>query len=436
MISALNVLNRKRCKNSFCEKSCNGEKLEQLKPCLKECTLVLDMENTTVVEDFKSIHFFDVPQWVRDVELVYLTAIVILGVPGNGLIILVQMKNKDKSSTDCLVLTMAGFDFVCSSFNALLQIFQNTRVIWRFIASTFLCKAFLFISYATGASTTLLVAGIAIDRYIKTCKPLNTFYTTKKAKLLCVCISVVSFAFAVPTIPVFYLDVSLECTVEFSVFHILNSWNIFLVSMTMTVFGIVSVSYFNVTVSLRKRHKEQLRMRMIFVKGVSLLTSKMEDRQMRLHNRITPSTICSNAADETTRVPNAKLNRTVTRSHLQHNVCVIPTVKVCDDRVKPIQDSTIFRKCHRRTTMIRSLVNQEQAVNRTTMIMLLISIIYMITHGFNWITLFLNSNSVLSFISRYLSLSIILINSITNPLFFFCMSSKFRANAKKLIRKP
>lgn len=396
------------------------------------------MENTTLVENHLRLPRLGiVPQWVRTVELVYLTAIVVLGVPGNGLIILVQVKNKDKSSTDCLVLTMALFDFICSSFNAVICIIHNTRSIWKFIASTCLCKVFLFTSFATGVSSTLLVACVAIDRYVKTCKPLSTFYTTKKAKIVCGCISVVSVMFAVPTLPVFYLDPVLECNVYLPTAHILNQWNVFLVSMTMTAFIVISVSYIKVTVSLRKRHRAQMRVKMALAQETCRSNAGRLVRTTAFVNRVIPATQSSEKTNETTSSPVLGPLVSETRSsHANSNVCCTFNVSgqntdvSCELRPKSLQ------RHHRKLTLLRGLAYQEQAMNKTTLIMSLISIVYMITHGFNWFILFVNDDSELSEIFSYISLSAIMINSITNPLFFFCLSSKFRTNAKKMCFKP
>lgn len=418
----------------------------------------------------------EIPQWVRSLELVYLSTVMVFGIPGNGLIILVQLKNKSKSSTDCLVLTMAGFDFICASFNAVLQVIKNTRVVWRFIASSFLCQLFIFLSFMTGGSTTLLMAGIAVDRYIKTCRPLNTFYSTKKAKHLCVVISCASILLAIPAVPVFRLDQYGECQPYYPLIQILKGWQTFLVTMTTGVFFIISVSYSCVVLTLRKRHREQVRIKMALVSGTrgqerrrSPIRRTLEDR-----NKVYPEGTVSGApkTTNTTTLSHSVANKTTTSGF--QTVCKMNATnggtpetasrcsdnKVRDDmRINRLNTenppsanrfatqgnkekmgsanriSALFKR-YRKTTVIRALVLQEQAMNRTTFIMIMITVIYMITHGLNWYIVVQDTHSEFIYISRYISLSSIMINSITNPLFFFCMSSKFRTNAKKVICKP
>lgn len=434
------------------------------------------VRNITYFNQSSVAGYREIPQWVRSMELAYLSAVVVFGIPGNGLIILVQLKNKSKSSTDCLVLTMAGFDFICASFNAVLQAFQNTRVVWRFIASSFLCQLFIFLSFMTGGSTTLLMAGIAVDRYIKTCRPLNTFYSTKKAKHLCVVISCASILLALPAVPVFRLDQNGDCQPYYPLIQILKGWQTFLATMTTGMFFIISVSYSCVVLTLRKRHREQVRIKMALVSGTrgpersrSPVRGTLEDR-----NKVYPEETVSRApkTTNTTTLSHNVANKTSTSGF--QNVCKTnastgdtpATVSRHSDN-KDREDtpinclktndppstnrlaiqgnkekmtsanriSSLFKR-YRKTTVIRALVLQEQAMNRTTFIMIMITVIYMITHGLNWYIVVQDTHSDFIYISRYISLSSIMINCITNPFFFFCMSSKFRTNAKKIMCKP
>lgn len=56
-----------------------------------------------------------VPKWAEIVVLIYMSMVTVFGIPGNGIILIVQGKIRDKSSTDILVTTMAVFELLCSS---------------------------------------------------------------------------------------------------------------------------------------------------------------------------------------------------------------------------------------------------------------------------------------------------------------------------------
>lgn len=377
------------------------------------------------------------PPWVGTLEMIYLVVIVTLGIPGNGLIIFVQLKNKNKSSTDCLVLTMAVFDFVRSSFDAVIHIFRNMEFIWKIIASTCLCKVFLFTSYTTGGSSTLLVAGIAVDRYIKTCRPMNIFCTTKHAKYVCFCLSITCVITALPTFSFFYLDSSMMCMASIETLYAQKIWNKTLVSITIVVFVIVSFCYLSVSLSLRKRYREHRKAK----SEILSTTPKEQVKHSTRCNKILPTNKkCNN---RTTGIYTVS-EPTLSYLQIQASYKIHPTAgsnsdstgsKKTDVNKSNSEFPHPIKHTKRTLTMQRRLALQEKTMNKTTFIMFLISVIYMTTNAFNWSVFLIDVNSELSLIIRTLSPSIIMINSVTNPIFFFCMSSKFRANARKLLCK-
>lgn len=53
-----------------------------------------------------------VPQWTKWTVMTYLLFVMVIGVTGNGLLILMQTKNKTNSNTEYLMFAMTVVEFV------------------------------------------------------------------------------------------------------------------------------------------------------------------------------------------------------------------------------------------------------------------------------------------------------------------------------------
>lgn len=136
-------------------------------------------------------------QHLQIAEICILCVIFFRAAPGNVLVILVQLKNKTKSSTDYFVMTMAAFEFICSTVNVFLQIIKiplTTRL------TTAFCRLYIYTSYTTSTSSALLLATIAIDRYLKTCRSLVQACKADAAKKICIAIAFASVIFPTPSL--------------------------------------------------------------------------------------------------------------------------------------------------------------------------------------------------------------------------------------------
>lgn len=71
-----------------------------------ETTISYSYKNASTSDDFNfSIYeITNLPEWVRITQMVYLLVVMVIGVPGNGLLILVHAKISNKTSTDVLFL--------------------------------------------------------------------------------------------------------------------------------------------------------------------------------------------------------------------------------------------------------------------------------------------------------------------------------------------
>ena len=156
-------------------------------------------------EEIAGVNWTKMPAWVRYVEISYLSVIMLIGIPGNSLIICVQSRNRDKTSTDYFIGAMAVCELLCSSANASLRIIMNTKI-WIHIASHMFCRFDLNLIYITTFTSSYLLAAIAVDRYFKTCKPLSNVYNVKTSKLICLVVVFVGFLTGISGYFVFEVD--------------------------------------------------------------------------------------------------------------------------------------------------------------------------------------------------------------------------------------
>ena len=110
-------------------------------------------------------NYTPLPDWCPVVLTTLIVIAALLATFGNGIIILVERKNRCKMSTDWLVCFMAANDLTYSIINVPIKVLRQFGT-----TETFLCKIDFFIEKWTMYSSTLLLATVALDRYWKTCR--------------------------------------------------------------------------------------------------------------------------------------------------------------------------------------------------------------------------------------------------------------------------
>lgn len=395
--------------------------------------------------DESGIVMHEIPQWALDIELVYLVFILVIGIPGNSLVVLVQMQNKEKTSTDYYVMFMAGFDLLCSSVNTSLRIFTNTRAIWIKLVSSFVCTIRSFFVYTTTMSSVFLLAAIAIDRYIKTCRPLTTFYNTKKAEIVCVIISFGSIVCSFHSIGTYYVKDSYACAVQSKFSKFKNYFDVVNLMLTVVVYIVVIISYTCVSVTLSKRHKERVKARLNM--EVSLQRNENSLSLFR-NNRVSPfqapddnnhaqvnneALVDSGVESEPySSKKTCALNASQTSSSSAINQGTINNFN--KTAVKCQTDSAGVAELRKgRELNLRAIMLQERIVNRTTRIMFLITVIFILTWIMSWLRILLGP-SVLGAAFNNFARSLFMLNCVTNPVLFYCMSSRFRVSTHKFLR--
>lgn len=366
---------------------------------------------------------------VRIIEVSCLALIALIGCPGNALIVFVQLKNKAKSSTDYFVMTMAVFEFICSSGDVgshLVRILFNPQVKFG------LCKLSAQIGYMTSASSAFLLAAIAIDRYLKTCRALAQTGSVQIAKRLCVVFSIASFLFGTPGLITMdrNLDIN-QCFVNDKYAQEGGIWNAMLTILVIIVFVIMLFCYIRISIFLRLRYKKKSSTDETLKQRSQPTNSfKGDSQQTGIGSNFTP--IVSN--DSNNGLSNEK--QSVTTSDMAVGVFEESerfSNSTNGDKGSSEHNMKYSAREVGHKTKGKSARSQKkkEVANKTTRITFLISVIYIITWSTACAVLLTNYSTDMAVIS--IGYLLAMFNCITNPLLFMSMSSRFRESAMYIV---
>ena len=421
-------------------------------------------ENVTRVYDGEGL-----PMWAVHVEICYLAVIGGLAIPGNTLILIVEFNNKDKASMDYLVLTMAVFDFLCATFNVFVQI--SAKTIWSLVASTVTCKLFVFTGYIVSISTVLLLGAVAVDRFIKTCKPFCTSYNTTAAKYICYIASLLSVLLSLPSALTYTLTNNLSCE-PMSVYEpTMRAWNVFYACLVLVFFVVIAFSYTKIILKLKERYKMRLQQNQLNRQPPTTSTSKTlkqvvyprkarkvqpinenssgiqqdisdsksHSSPKKTSNKLSAFGSSTSGSDSTPKQPYHQLQLVIKSISDQVPNEFGPGSSRKDALPTPNGNNVMTsnlgppkqQKTRSRATE-GGWFGKENVINRTNLIMFIITAIYVLTFGLSSLML-LTNYSVFGKIMQAWSRTFKMINCATNPALYFSMSSKFRSKAKRTI---
>ncbi|XP_061179419.1 thyrotropin-releasing hormone receptor-like [Saccostrea echinata] len=135
--------------------------------------------------------------------ILFLILVMLFGVLGNLLVLYIYCSDSKRKPANNFIITMALFDFLASSIAIPLDIY-DMRYHYTFY-NRFACKAFRYSESAfTNASSFVLIL-IAIDRYLKICKPF-LYDSPLRSKLMCCGATLFGFVIAIPSFWVFGIN--------------------------------------------------------------------------------------------------------------------------------------------------------------------------------------------------------------------------------------
>lgn len=203
--------------------------------------------------------FFVVPEWLVHFNFSLLLVFAIFGCVGNGLVVIVNLKHRNKKSTNVLVLGVALFDFICSSITIPVFVLQTERDIWSSVSSTTLCKIHFFIIYTTTISTSLYLLAISVDQFIKICRPLSTFLTIREVTAFSFGVPLLAATLSTPMFEIVELRHSeIDCERKRNREHVWNAINGILVLAFLVMSIVTSVAYAKVAHRARQLFQKKL----------------------------------------------------------------------------------------------------------------------------------------------------------------------------------
>lgn len=328
--------------------------------------------------------------WVHYVEIGVLALLTLIGVPANGILLFVKLKSKDRTSSDYFVITLATFDFIGSIYSNIMLMFYS--VFRKYIISPTFCRFINFGSFFTAFGTAFLIGAMAVDRFVLSIFPLNTVYSANIAKWICVIICTLS---VILTSPYFLFQTvdkfTFHCTFVDEVKSWIGWWNVILVGLVFITFVMIIGSYLPIAIMLQKRNAK-------------LMQLKRYANNSNDTNKRADSSVNVNTAKDSTQTTEPSEN---------------------DDAV---EISQIQKTCQQRTDCTKS---RTQTVNRTTLILFLISLVYMIS--WTVASVGIATNFARSLVVAQLTPPIRRMTMVFNPILYMSMSSKFKSNLKEIL---
>ena len=161
------------------------------------------MANGSLLSNTSNVTQIVVPEGAVLVYNIYLSMIIALGVLGNLLVLFVYFKNKTVNSSDWFIIFITVYDIITASVNVPIYL-TFTNGTWKLYGSDIICKLHMFLSQSVVLSSTFLICGLAIERYVKVCQPSRTKLTPEKSRNICLVICLISVICSTPTLLFFH----------------------------------------------------------------------------------------------------------------------------------------------------------------------------------------------------------------------------------------
>lgn len=193
--------------------------------------------------------FYQIYNW-------YLYVMIALGVVGNFVVLVVFIRHPPSTTTDWFIVFITVCDFVSSFINV--PVYATfTNGYWRLYGTTLLCRLHMFISQSLVLSSSFLISGLALDRYIKVCRQ-SVLFSKARARNVCFLISIVTSILSTPCF-VMYENQGGRCVSVAGTDLYVYYFMVFLIFVVATI--LVVFSYYKVTKAVMKsemnvaRHK-------------------------------------------------------------------------------------------------------------------------------------------------------------------------------------
>ena len=419
--------------------------------------------NSNLTQGSGNITCCEAPGWSSSFVVAYMCIIIVIGLPGNGLVVLILSGIRNKFSTEYYILTMAIFDFLCSGLNTPLYIVRNVPAAWGDYASHRYCQIHSTMLYMTILSSTLFLTAIAVDRYVVTCRPHGSTRSVRNKRSIYVSVTVagVSFAYAVGLgSTMSYSPVTKGCI-------FLNTTGLVMAyviaAMFVGLFITAVFCYTKISLALRQQQKiitaqrqriVQLNRSMELEAVVPKNTINAGQRCFpfnKTNNSVSPTTIntkvktvniASPSDQEPPKATDMQSEANLTRQSIltnspsltHHEHYAPPTLaepqnSLNTGRTSRTSDTRIIPFMHHSVVRPKSQTN-----TRITLIVFLLSTVYVLTWIINWVCNVIEIKTEFQMGLVHIFKKLFMVNCITNPIFYVLLSSKFRERVRGMCK--
>ncbi|XP_077999721.1 QRFP-like peptide receptor [Glandiceps talaboti] len=179
----------------------------------------------------------------RTVLTIFYVLIFVVGLLGNGLVIVVVAANKSMQTvTNVFIVSLAISDIMIAVLSVPFTLVEASTAEW--VMGLFMCKLVNFITVLSLVSSVLTLSCIAIDRYYAICQPLKTriIHTTARAVKLLIFVWVAAVIIASPLLFVHQLRIMSGVVTDDTYVLCTESWQYQEQKITYTVF-LVAITY-------------------------------------------------------------------------------------------------------------------------------------------------------------------------------------------------
>ncbi|XP_061169732.1 octopamine receptor beta-2R-like [Saccostrea echinata] len=158
------------------------------------CRSIIDSEDLFHKINTKSVETIFTP------TIVYVFLLLILGIPGNVLVVYVYHSWR-RSPSRLVIIALAIFDLVNCLFTIPTEIYFIVNLIGN--PSPILCKLSRFITFSMNNASSFVLLFIAIDRFKRIYKPLKPPYSNRVTKIVISIGFVIAFLFSWPSLLIY-----------------------------------------------------------------------------------------------------------------------------------------------------------------------------------------------------------------------------------------
>ena len=413
--------------------------------------------NVNTMDYSEALIRYLVPGWARTLMAVYIVTAILIGVPGNSLVLLILLKLRTKTSTDWFVIFIALCDVISLLFHGLLTL-NVTVDLWKIVHTQFLCKFDFYVVHFTFMQSSLLITCMGVDRYVKTCKPHSVCFTSKSALICCFTILSVSAIFSISHFFTSKVNTDGHCITDSS--KTATSLSLYIVRFM--IFAVCSVAlcvmYSKIAIRIRSRMKvglienkihNNVQKTKMYRRCVGLFSS---NQQLALEPVNISQTGDQKTDTKTSRVPGAYIateNRINTNT--EHRIFYVSASKEgevhqisrgLNERATTSNNSA--EQINQTVQITATCIKQQERkitkqINKTTKTMgaitfvfIISSIIPTIAGALLPVSVELKKNPVLRVVIYFL-LRLYFISFFANPLFYIWLSSNFRKRILEIL---